>query len=98
MLSNYRTTRKYGGEFEVLIADLYGFDFTQPQDAVAPGDDDDWSSLDKFLTLLTSQMVADGMVEGVYFDLWNEPDNSEFQGRGLQRYLDYWGRAYHTIS
>ncbi|EFX00271.1 hypothetical protein CMQ_7273 [Grosmannia clavigera kw1407] len=92
-LSNYQTTRKYGGTFILLPHDIWGADGTQDSSFVYPGDDGDWSSYDQFLARLISDLRANDMLDGLVIDIWNEPDLTGFWNRSQAQYLDLWGRA-----
>ncbi|KAF4635327.1 hypothetical protein G7Y89_g2773 [Cudoniella acicularis] len=96
-LSNYRTTRKYGGEFIFLIHDLWGADGTQNSSAPYPGDNGDWSSWDDYLTQWISDMNANDALEGLSVDIWNEPDLAYFWNAPQSQYLQMWGRTYHRL-
>lgn len=93
-LSNYRTTRLYGGDFILLPHDIWGADGGQGEEAVYPGDDGDWTSMEAFLTRLTADMKASNMLAGVAVDLWNEPDLDIFWNRTWDQYLEYWHRSF----
>ncbi|ETN42047.1 uncharacterized protein HMPREF1541_03986 [Cyphellophora europaea CBS 101466] len=93
-LSNYRTTRHYGGDFILLPHDIWGADGGQGEESHYPGDDGNWTSMETFLTQLTSDMKANDMIEGVAVDLWNEPDIDIFWNRTWDQYLEYWHRSY----
>lgn len=97
-LSNYQTTRKYGGTFILLPHDIWGADGTQSSSAVYPGDDGDWSNYDNFLTQLVADMKANDMTDDVVIDIWNEPDGTSFWNRPLSQYLELWGRAYYRFK
>ncbi|PVI04239.1 glycoside hydrolase family 39 protein [Periconia macrospinosa] len=71
-LSNYRTTRKYNGDFILLVHDLWGADGSSiPR---FPGDNGNWTETDAFLTQLAKDIKANNMLDGLVLDLWNEPD------------------------
>ncbi|KAK7436398.1 hypothetical protein Landi51_12575 [Colletotrichum acutatum] len=44
-----------------------------------------------------NEFMANGMVDNIWWDLWNEIDNVDFLDRGIDRWLEYWGHAYHKI-
>ncbi|KAL4862284.1 hypothetical protein BDV12DRAFT_207323 [Aspergillus spectabilis] len=92
-LSNYRTARQHGGRFILLVHDLWGADSLQPEDAPFPGDNGGWSFYDEFVATLISDMKANGMVDSVTIDVWNEPDGENFWNREQEQYLQMWGRA-----
>jgi hypothetical protein len=73
-LSNYRTTRHYGGDFILLVHDLWGADGGDI--STFPGDNGDWNRTD---------LRNNGMLDGLVLDLWNEPVRSGC----LQVYLGY---------
>ncbi|KAF5851105.1 hypothetical protein GGP41_003919 [Bipolaris sorokiniana] len=75
-LSNYRTTRKYNGEFILLVHDLWGADGSNiPR---FPGDNGNWTETDAFLTQLVKDIKANNMLDGLILDIWNEPDIGAF--------------------
>jgi hypothetical protein len=92
-LSNYRTTRHYGGDFILLVHDLWGADGGSI--STFPGDNGNWSLNDAFLTRLKNDLVENDMLEGLVLDLWNEPDGSNFWDRPWEQYLQYWERSYN---
>jgi hypothetical protein len=91
-LSNYRTTRHYGGRFILLVHDLWGADGGNI--STYPGDNGDWSRMDAFLTQLASDLRNNGMLDGLVLDLWNEPDIQLFWDREWTQYLEYYVRSY----
>jgi hypothetical protein len=96
-LSNYRTSRKFGARFILLVHDLWGADGLQANGAVFPGDNGDWSSYDAFLTQLLSDLKANDMLDGLDIDIWNEPDVRYFWTRGVARWTEMWNRAFPRI-
>ncbi|KAL2871435.1 glycoside hydrolase superfamily [Aspergillus lucknowensis] len=92
-LSNYRTARQHGGQFILLVHDLWGADSLQPADAPFPGDNGDWAFYDEFFSALVQNMKQADMIEGVVIDIWNEPDGANFWNRPQDQYLQMWGRA-----
>ncbi|KAL4814911.1 hypothetical protein BDW67DRAFT_186212 [Aspergillus spinulosporus] len=90
-LSNYRTARKYGGKFQLLLHDLWGTDFTD-ETKTWPGDGGDWSDYDRFLYRIISEIKANAMTEGLYIDIWNEPEWG-FWKRPQSQWLDLFGRT-----
>ncbi|KAI6777664.1 uncharacterized protein J7T54_002737 [Emericellopsis cladophorae] len=95
-LSNYRTARKYGGEFQILPHDIWGTD-TANSSTHWPGDNGDWSSYDRFLDRLIADIKANNMVPGLKIDIWNEPNLPLFWNRGLQQWLDLWRRTHQRF-
>lgn len=95
-LSNYRTTRKYGGDFILLPHDLWGADGGLGG-GLYPGDDGDWSQMERFYEQLIGDIRANNMLEGLVFDIWNEPELDIFWGRSWEQYLEYYVRAHEII-
>ncbi|KAJ0116698.1 hypothetical protein J7T55_009848 [Diaporthe amygdali] len=77
-LSNYRTTRKYGGDFILLPHDLWGSDGGQSAGSVFPGDNGNWTEMEVFFGQLVSDLKENDMLEGLVFDIWNEPELTIF--------------------
>jgi hypothetical protein len=96
-LSNYRTTRKYGGEFILLPHDIWGADGTQDASFPYPGDDGDWSNMETFWNQLISDLKANNMLDDIVLDLWNEPDLDLFWNRSWGQYLEYFVRATKLV-
>jgi hypothetical protein len=94
-LSNYRTTRKYGGDFILLPHDLWGADGSDG--GVFPGDNGDWSDMEKFYDQLIRDLKEKDMLEGLVIDIWNEPDYGPFWQRSIEQYLEYYVRAHNII-
>lgn len=92
-LSNYRTARKYDGEFQLLPHDIWGTD-TAAQDDVWPGDNDDWSDYEEFLDTLIDDIKANNMTAGLKIDIWNEPNLDIFWKRSLPQWLELWKRTF----
>ncbi|KAF5582650.1 glycoside hydrolase family 39 [Fusarium pseudocircinatum] len=96
-LSNYKTARKYGARFVLLIHDLWGADSLQASDAAFPGDGGDWSNYEEFLDTVVTDIKKAGMTTGLDIDIWNEPDNGPFWGRSQDQFLELWGRTYARL-
>jgi hypothetical protein len=92
-LSNYRTARHYGGDFILLVHDLWGADGGSI--SKFPGDDGNWTLADAFLQRLADDLRENDMLDGLVLDLWNEPDGSNFWDRPWDQYLEYWVRSYN---
>ena len=97
-LSNYRTARALGADFILLPHDLWGADGLNQNNVKYPGDDGDWSDYEKFLDTLFADMKSNGMVDGVVYDIWNEPDGAGFWPRTWAQYLDLWSRTHNKIQ
>jgi hypothetical protein len=86
-------TRSLGGEFVLLVHDMWGAD-GYPISRF-PGDNGDWTDFDNFLTRLINDVRATGAP--VQWDLWNEPNISLFWNRPQSQYFDMWRRAYQRV-
>lgn len=95
-LSNYRTARKYGGEFQLLPHDIWGTD-TASESANWPGDNGDWSDYERFLDTLIADIKANDMIEGLKWDTWNEPNLDIFWKRSLDQWIELWKRTYDKL-
>jgi len=81
----------------LLLNDLWGFDSTQNSSSLAPGDNGDWSSYDRFLARLVQLINSNSMKAGLVIDIWNEPEGSAFWNRSIDQWLAMWGRGYYTL-
>ncbi|NUW33351.1 ricin-type beta-trefoil lectin domain protein [Nonomuraea sp. SMC257] len=86
-------TRALGGEFVLLVHDLWGAD-GYPISRF-PGDNGDWSDYDAFLTRLINDVRSTGVP--VEWDLWNEPNITLFWNRPQSQYFAMWKRAHQRI-
>jgi hypothetical protein len=96
-LSNYRTTRKYGGVFILLPHDLWGADGLQGGESKFPGDDGDWTEMETFWTQVINDLKAADALEDLVIDIWNEPDVDSFWDRSFEQYLEYYVRAHRML-
>ncbi|KAK3059187.1 hypothetical protein LTR09_000753 [Extremus antarcticus] len=94
--SNYDTARKYGATVILLPHDLWGTDHANDS-TVWPGDDGDWSDYDDFLDQVMDDLVRYDMLEGMVFDIWNEPDISFFWVRSQQQWVDLYIRTHKRL-
>ncbi|KAH7414400.1 glycoside hydrolase superfamily [Phaeosphaeria sp. MPI-PUGE-AT-0046c] len=94
-ISNYRTTRKYGGAFILLVHDLWGADGSQIP--LYPGDNGNWTETDNFLRQVVKDLRASNMLEGLVVDIWNEPDITAFWDRPWNQYLQYYVHAHKLL-
>ncbi|WP_431912222.1 ricin-type beta-trefoil lectin domain protein [Nonomuraea jabiensis] len=86
-------TRSLGGEFILLVHDLWGADGYPI--LRFPGDNGDWTDYDNFLTRLINDVRATGAT--VQWDLWNEPNITLFWNRPQSQYFEMWRRAYQRV-
>ncbi|KAF2009778.1 glycoside hydrolase family 39 protein [Aaosphaeria arxii CBS 175.79] len=92
-LSNYRTSRKFGGSYLLMPSDLWGAQGGAPENFPFPGDNGDWSEMEKFLRQVISDIKDNDMLDGLVIDLWNEPDLDSFWNRPWSQYVEYFVRA-----
>ncbi|EXF74195.1 hypothetical protein COL5a_001829 [Colletotrichum fioriniae] len=96
--SAYQVTRRHGGNFQIMIHDMWGTDsYSSFAETPMPGDGGSYEDFDNFLDTFFALLKQDGMVDNIWWDLWNEIDNVDFLDRGIDRWLEYWGHAYHKI-
>lgn len=86
-------TRSLGGEFILLVHDLWGAD-GYPISRF-PGDNGNWTDYDNFLTRLINDVRATGAP--VQWDLWNEPNLSLFWNRPQSQYFELWRRTHQRV-
>ncbi|KAK1638544.1 hypothetical protein BDP81DRAFT_372061 [Colletotrichum phormii] len=96
--SAYQVTRSRGGNFQIMIHDMWGTDsYPNFAETPMPGDGGSYQDFDNFLDTLFALLKQDGMVDNIWWDLWNEIDNVDFLDRGIDRWLEYCGHAYYKI-
>ncbi|RAO73454.1 uncharacterized protein BHQ10_009466 [Talaromyces amestolkiae] len=93
---NYKQTRKFGAQFIILPHDIWGIDFVNST-YNWPGDDADWTSYDDFLNQLISDLKANNALDGLIWDIWNEPDIGGFWGRPAQQWVDLYIRTHKRL-
>ncbi len=96
-LSNYRTTRKFGGEFILLPHDLWGADGGQGSTSPYPGDNRNWTNMEVFWNQTIKDLKANDMLAGLVVDIWNEPDLDIFWARPWAQYVEYYVRATKLV-
>ncbi|KAF3019770.1 hypothetical protein E8E14_011398 [Neopestalotiopsis sp. 37M] len=97
--ADYEVAKRHGARFQIMIHDMWGTDFYPSIDATPmPGDNGSYEEFDNFLDTFFGLLVQDNIIDNVWWDLWNEVDNVDFLNRGLDRWLEYWGHAYHKIT
>jgi len=86
-------TKELGGEFILLLHDLWGAD-GYPISRF-PGDGGNWTDYDAFLNRVIADVQATGQT--VQWDLWNEPNLSLFWNRPQSQYFELWERTYDRV-
>ncbi|KAJ5391724.1 hypothetical protein N7509_007214 [Penicillium cosmopolitanum] len=98
-MKNYFTARRFGANVQILLHDLWGIDgYDSVADIPTPGDNGDWTDYNNFLSAIFSIFIENNVIDGVYFDITNEIDNTQYYTRGLDRYLEIWGLTYHRVA
>ncbi|KAL1964855.1 hypothetical protein VTN77DRAFT_6357 [Rasamsonia byssochlamydoides] len=95
-LSNYRTCRQYGADFIILPHDIWGTDHANAS-TVWPGDNGDWTNYDNFIRRLMADLKANNALDGLVWDIWNEPDISIFWTRSQQQWIDLYIRTHRLL-
>lgn len=95
-LSNYQTCRKYGAEVVMLPHDIWGTDSTNDT-TVWPGDNGDWTDWDNFVQTLMADLADNDALEGLVWDIWNEPDIDIFWKRSQQQWIDLYIRTHKIL-
>lgn len=62
-----------------------------------PGDNGNWTEMEVFYGRLVNDPKENDMLEGLVFDLWNEPDLTIFWNRTWEQYLEYYVRAHEIV-
>lgn len=86
-------TAALGGTFVLLPHDLWGADGYGI--ARFPGDNNDWSDYNAFLTRVIADVKATGVT--VQWDIWNEPNLGLFWNRPQAQYFELWRRTYQRL-
>jgi hypothetical protein len=95
-LSNYRTARKYNASFILLPHDVWGTDHTNSSTAW-PGDNGNWKDYENFVRQLAADLKANNALEGMVWDIWNEPDISVFWKRSMQQWVEMYIRTHKIL-
>lgn len=96
-LSNYRSTRKYNGDFILLLHDLWGADGGSSADDLFPGDNGDFAEFDEFLAQVKKDVETNDMLDGLIIDIWNEPELDTFWKRSWEQFLEYYVHATKLV-
>ncbi|KAJ5720313.1 glycoside hydrolase family 39 protein [Penicillium malachiteum] len=92
-LSNYRSARKYDGEFILMLSDLWGAQGGATAASVFPGDNGNWTEMELFLDQVISDIKSNDILEGLIVDIWNEPDLETFWYPDWSQYVEYFVKA-----
>lgn len=88
----YQRVRSYGAVVQGIISDSYGYPGPSGN---WPGDGGDWTRWEQ----LVEELIREGNSKGLQlnWDIWNEPDHSQFWGRSSRQFFETWKRAVRTI-
>lgn len=87
----------YHAQYQVILADLYGADGSQPSNTTWPCADGNCANWVTFLDDVAGAIKASGVT--VAYDIWNEPDESIFWAPGMNttEYFQMWNTAVSTL-
>ncbi|KXH65649.1 hypothetical protein CSAL01_09467 [Colletotrichum salicis] len=67
--SAYQVTRRHGGNFQIMIHDIWGTDsYPSFAETPMPGDGGSYQDFDNFLDTFFALLKQDGMVDNVWWD------------------------------
>jgi hypothetical protein len=91
------STSPYHAQYQVILSDLFGADGSQPASTVWPCTSGNCSNWVSFLDAVVGAIKASGVT--VAYDIWNEPDETEFWTPGMDstQYFQMWDTAVQTI-
>lgn len=76
--------------------DIYGTDQITADDPW-PGDNGDWTDYYAFLDQLASDLVRLDMLDGLAYDVWNEPDVDIFWKRSIEQWVELYVRTHNHL-
>jgi hypothetical protein len=87
----------YHAQYQVILADLYGADGSQPSNTTWPCAGGNCANFVTFLDDVVGAINAAGVT--VAYDIWNEPDESIFWAPGMNtaEYFQMWNTAVSTL-
>jgi hypothetical protein len=92
------TQSPYHAQYQVIMADLYGADGSQPANTMWPCDNGSCANFLSFIDSVVGAIQSSGVK--VAYDIWNEPDlGTVFWGRGFDttQYFQMWDTAAREI-
>jgi hypothetical protein len=91
------TESPYHAQYQVILSDVYGADGSQPSGATYPCAGGNCANWVTFLQDVVGAIQDSGVT--VAYDVWNEPDESEFWTPGMDttQYFDMWNAAVAEI-
>jgi hypothetical protein len=87
----------YHAQYQVILADLYGADGSQPSNTTWPCAGGNCANWVTFLDDVVGAIKASGV--SVAYDIWNEPDESIFWAPGMNttEYFQMWNTAVGAL-
>ncbi|KAK7936074.1 hypothetical protein PG985_001569 [Apiospora marii] len=95
-LSNYRSMRKVGAECIIYPHDIWGTDSLNSS-SYWPGDNGNWQPYETFVKALMDDLASNDALEGLVWDIWNEPDVDIFWKRDTQRWTELYVRTHKIL-
>jgi hypothetical protein len=88
----------YHAQYQVILADIYGADGSQPSNTTYPCANGNCSSWVTFLDDVIGAIRSSGVT--VAYDVWNEPDESIFWAPGMNttQYFQMWDAGVKEIQ
>ena len=92
------TAGSYHAQYQVLLADIYGADGSQPSNTTWPCTGGNCANWVTFIDDVVGAIQAAGVT--VTYDIWNEPDESIFWAPGMDttQYFNMWDTAVKAIE
>lgn len=99
VIDDAKRVHELGGTVIIKTSDLWGADDTQPATFPFPGDNGDWTSYDKFIQQLISDIKSSGLALKyvTQIDVWNEPDGKIFWNRSQDQFLEMYKRGVGAL-
>ena len=88
----YSRLTSYGAVVQSVISDSYGY---PGPSGIWPGDGGDWTTWEQLVEELVREADSKGLQ--LQWDIWNEPDSSNFWKRNGEQFFETWKRAVGTI-
>jgi len=87
----YERATALGARVQVDLSSCHGC----PENGPCPGDNGDWTAWDNAVDYLVNVRKQKGY--GIEWDIWNEPNLTEFWRRSHEVYLELWARTVRKI-
>ncbi|MEQ1654299.1 MAG: hypothetical protein ABL983_02230 [Nitrospira sp.] len=84
--------KSYGAAIQYVVSDAYGYPGPTGR---WPGDGGDWRQWEELVESLVREADRKGLQ--LQWDIWNEPDSSQFWDRSAEQFAEAWKRAVVII-